>query len=103
MAFPSLMATSMGVQNVGCDVSFTTMATMVPSPVYITYVSGLMINSVKATVKDGKYSAAVPKIAMGQSYVLLTKKDCTGMPAVTDDVVIAGPAIVEVAPPPPMY
>ena len=45
-------------------------------------------------------SAIVPATAMGQSYAFITNSNVT---ALTDAVVLFGPAIVEVTPPSPQF
>jgi hypothetical protein len=85
---------------------------------YVTFVSGLMVVSVKGEV-NGKIlmnffpelivadlispgksiSADVPAVVEGQSYVFVTSKDANGTFDAT--AVLAGPAILEVAPQPP--
>ena len=96
-AFPTLKAEIGDLPQVGQThiTEFSTTA-MVPEHAYLTFVSGLDITSVKATKgKNGYYSAAVPNKTEGQSYVILTHKDVT-KGKITDDVVIAGPAVLEV-------
>ena len=87
-----------GAVSSGATVTFS-VEKKAEGEVYLTFVSGLSVTSVKTTCGGGKhYSAAVPATASGQVYVVLTSKNVT---ALSDDVVLAGPAIIEVNPPAP--
>jgi hypothetical protein len=66
----------------------------VPAGSYVTFVSGLMITSVKPSSIDGaNVQATIPPEARGQTYVFITESDIEGM--FTDSAVIFGPAILE--------
>lgn len=79
--------------------SFTIGAeTDAPQSAFVTFVSGLDTISVPRTAADGKHSAAVPQEAQGQTFVFITNAEAQGN--ITDNIVVAGPAIIEVAPEP---
>jgi hypothetical protein len=61
-------------------------------PWYAAWISVTGPMFVEATLKDCKFTTTVPVGFHGQSYVVITKMNGT----VTDDVVVSGPAIVEV-------
>lgn len=46
-------------------------------------------------------TAAIPKVAEGQTYVFVTSKDVEGK--FDQSAILAGPAILEVKPQPPTY
>ena len=100
MAFPMLAVGSGMPTSPGADVWFTSPAN-VASDAFVTFVSGLSMTSVPAMVMDGHISAVVPDTAMGQTYAIVTNKNVTDM--LTDDLVVAGPAIIEVTPPSPTF
>lgn len=99
-AFPTLASTAPAgsIFLLDHEACFTTKATL-PSSLFVTFVAGLNVTSVAATSKDGSVSAAIPSNTYGQTYVLLTNANVTG--ALTDAQVIAGPAVLEIAPPYP--
>ncbi|KAH9822954.1 Ferritin-like domain [Teratosphaeria destructans] len=70
----------------------------IPEGSFVTFVSGLAVVSVEGTVKGSEISAVIPKEASGQVYVFVTKSKIT---SIVDSEIVAGPAIVEVAPAPP--
>ncbi|KPI40501.1 Protein rds1 [Cyphellophora attinorum] len=73
-----------------------------PATTYATFVSGLNVASVQAASVVGQsVTVAIPAAAMGQTYVFLTSAAAAGK--LDSTTIIAGPAIVEVAPPPPVY
>ena len=92
-AFPSLTATSDGTIEAGSTVSLSTGQGFTASgPVYAAFIT--VTGPVWATVtpNNGGYSVTIPDGIAGQSYVVLTSsKD-----KVSDDTVLAGPAIIEV-------
>ena len=95
MAFPTLTAVQGLPTSEGIPFLFSTKA-KTSGPVFVTFVSGLSTISVPATVQyGGNIMAIVPKEASGQTYAVLTSQNVT---ALTDDVVLAGPAILEVTP-----
>ena len=71
---------------------------------FLTFISGLDIISVQiggGSSGNGSVSAAMPSQPIaGQTYILITNTAVSG--AVTDDQVIAGPAVIEIAPAPPV-
>ncbi|KAF2763999.1 hypothetical protein EJ03DRAFT_332250 [Teratosphaeria nubilosa] len=67
----------------------------IPDGSYVTFVSGLAVVSVSGTVSGSEISAQIPSEASGQTYIFVTKSKIT---SIVDSEVIAGPAIVEVAP-----
>jgi hypothetical protein len=71
-----------------------TAAKEVPAGSYVTFVSGLMVKSVKPSSINGvNVQVAIPSEAQGQTYVFITKSDVEGM--FTDSAVLFGPAILE--------
>jgi hypothetical protein len=71
-----------------------TAANDVPAGSFVTFVSGLMITSVKPSSMDGaNVQVMIPSKAQGQTYVFITKSDIEGM--FTDSAVLFGPAILE--------
>lgn len=96
-AFPSLTASSSGSVMSGAQVQLMTGSgfdtSMDTSDIFAAFVTvtgpvftPLMSNG------GGKFTVTVPSGVAGQSYVVLTKGNTT----VTDDTIIAGPAILEV-------
>jgi len=101
MAFPTLAAIQ--GQPTAPGISFTFMA---PSPApagtfFVTFINGLSIVSMPATTADGIISTTIPTVVSGQTYAVLTSANVTT--ALTDAVVLAGPAILEVTPPSPQF
>jgi hypothetical protein len=82
----------------GQKVEFTA-ASDIAEGSYVTFVSGLAIVSVKGEVNGKSISADVPAAVEGQAYVFVTSKDANG--TFDGTAVLAGPAILEVAPQPP--
>ena len=69
-------------------------ANEVPAGSFVTFVSGLMITSVKPSSIDGaNVQVMIPSQAQGQTYVFITTSDIEGM--FTDSAVLFGPAILE--------
>lgn len=108
-AFPALTATAEsadGKVSAGSSVTLATkpgvnVVTATPgAPVYgafITVTGAVVVSATMKQVEEGQGAAfeiMVPEGVKGQSYVVLTGCNVT---AVTDDVVVAGPAIVEVS------
>ncbi|KAI7264014.1 hypothetical protein KC345_g8972 [Hortaea werneckii] len=86
----------------GATVSFnaaTSDQASLPADPYLTFVSGLSVTSVKAQVDGSTVSAAIPDIAMGQTYVFVSSSDVEG--SLDNSQVVFGPAVLEVAPPKP--
>jgi hypothetical protein len=82
----------------GSTVMFTA-ASEIPAGSYVTFINGLSVVSVKGTISGMSISAAIPSVAMGQTYVLVTSSDQEG--TLSDAAVLFGPAILEVYPPTP--
>ena len=101
MAFPTLTSTTGMPTAPGVEYAFMVKDAPPAGPCFVTFLSGLSITSVPAMVMGTTITAMVPETAMGQSYAVLTKSNVTDM--LTDDMVIAGPAVVEVTPPSPQY
>jgi hypothetical protein len=71
-----------------------TAAMDVPAGSYVTFVSGLVITSVKPSSMDGaNVQVAIPSEAQAQTYVFITNSDIEGM--FNDTAVLFGPAILE--------
>lgn len=83
----------------GSVVKFTTNFN-IPAGTFVTFISGLAVESVAGTVSGMSITAAIPASSMGQTYVVLTNKNEMGK--LNDTDVLAGPAIVEVVPPAPV-
>lgn len=98
MAFPTLMATQGMPGAPDMTFTFSTEAT-VASGAYLTFVNGLAVESVMATMAGGMLSAAIPMDVSGQTYVFVTSSAANG--TLMDSMVVAGPAIIEVTPPAP--
>jgi hypothetical protein len=101
-AFPVL-----GLGTTGTIVSGDTITLLTPgytiapvdgtSPLYAAFITITGPIYVDATPTDGGFSVVVPAGVNGQSYVVLVS--CND--AVTDDTIVAGPAIVEITNPLP--
>lgn len=94
-AFPALtLGTSLKHVTVNSTVILDTKAKGLDEagPWYAAWVSVTGPMFVEATLKDCKFTTTVPIGFHGQSYVVITKSNET----VTDDVVVSGPAIIEV-------
>jgi len=61
---------------------------------YVTFVSGLNVTSVAASVDGSQITAPVPKSASGQTYVFITNVDVSGQ-TLSDEVILFGPTIIE--------
>ena len=103
-AFPALTADTAGPVANGMPAQFS-LAEGDPAGKYVTFVSGITITSV--AIEDAMGSSVtvtIPKGVEGQSYVFITSKDVSGGPgALTDDAIVAGPAIIEATPDAPTY
>ena len=66
----------------------------------MTFVNGLTTVSMAASVQGGMIVTMVPEDVSGQTYAFVTNANVT---AVTDAVVLFGPAILEVTPPSPTF
>lgn len=88
--------------SAGDTVSFTA-AGKIPAGSYLTFLNGIAVASVKATIKGKVASAAIPSTILGgQAYAFITSKDLTGdFSDYTDSAVLFGPAAFEVNPGPP--
>lgn len=92
-AFPSLTASSTGTLNTGSQVVLATGSSFkAPSKVYAAFVTVTGPVFTTVTQSGGGYSVTVPSGVMGQSYVVLTSSNGT----VSDDNIVAGPAVLEV-------
>jgi len=100
-AFPTLAATQGIPAAPGITFTFSTTAAMPAGTCYVTFVSGLDVVSAVATVANGMISAVIPDVVMGLSYAILTNMNVTS--ALTDSMVIAGPAVIEVTPSAPTF
>ena len=99
MAFPALAAVQGIPTAPGIPFEFTTTAS-VPSGSFVTFVNGLTIMSMPATVNGNTVTATVPEAIGGVTYAILTNTNTT---AIMDSQVIAGPAIIEVTPDSPTF
>lgn len=79
--------------STGENVSYTVEGDL-PSECYVTYISGLDVLPVKASMSDGMIMSTIPKEASGQSYAFITS-DMSGN--LTDSSILFGPAILEVS------
>lgn len=95
MAFPTLTATQGIPAAPGITFTFTTDAS-VPEGSFVTFVNGLTIASMPATVAGNMITATIPQMIGGQTYAILTNANVTML---ADSAVIAGPAILEVCSP----
>jgi len=101
-AFPVLSLGTTGTIMSGSTITlltkgYTLVAVDGTSPLYAAFITLTGPIFVKATPVDGGFSVVVPAGINGQSYVVLT--GCKDV--VTDDTVVAGPAIVEITNPIP--
>ncbi|KIX06886.1 uncharacterized protein Z518_04862 [Rhinocladiella mackenziei CBS 650.93] len=65
--------------------------------IFVTFVSGLNVISVAATISSGTISVSIPSGIGGQVFIFITIIDITGG-KLSDSDVLFGPAIMEVAP-----
>ncbi|MCJ1298989.1 hypothetical protein MMC08_001780 [Hypocenomyce scalaris] len=96
-AFPVLTLGTTGTINVGTTIDLLTpgytLAPVSGAQLYGAFLNVTGPTFVPATAVAGGYAVTVPPEAAGQTYVVLT--GCNE--AVSDDTIVAGPAIVEVA------
>lgn len=93
-AFPALTVTSEGAVLTGSKITVQAMISNWSGPVYAAFVSAT--GPVWAQLESGEqhqFTVTIPAGVHGQSYLLLTKDPQT----VTDDTVVAGPAIVMIS------
>ena len=95
-AFPTLTGGSASPAIEGTSLSFTG-PSAISAGSFLTFVSGLTITSVSATISDTSITASVPTGLGGQTYVMVTSKDVSGG-TINDADVLMGPAIIEVTP-----
>ena len=100
MAFPTLTATQGIPAAEGITFTFSVKGTL-PSTFFVVFVSGLDTTSVTPTMQGGMIAAVIPATAMGQTYVFISKSKTNG--TITDDMILYGPAIIEVTPPAPTF
>jgi hypothetical protein len=100
MAFPTLNVTQGSPQAPGNTITFIT-SPLPTDTFFVTFVNGLTIMSVDATVDNGMITSTIPTVVSGQTYALVTKNNVTS--AIDDSMVIAGPAILEVTPNSPTF
>lgn len=92
MAYPSLSLLSGKPTATGAMIDLQP-ASMPSGTCYATFVSGLDILPVAATMSGDMLMAEVPMNISGQSYVFLTSDDSGNL---TDSSILAGPVILEV-------
>ncbi|KKZ68064.1 hypothetical protein EMCG_06276 [[Emmonsia] crescens] len=98
-AFPTLTPTQAGPHaissranfRIGRNVNFGRGGAL-----FLTFVSGLDIISVVVERADLLFAVNIPSVISGQSYVFLTNSEARG--SIADNIIIAGPAIIEVTP-----
>jgi hypothetical protein len=101
-AFPALSSDSGSPLAIGMPADFSFEGDVAGK--YLTFVSGLMITSVKIDDEGKEFSATIPMGIEGQSYVFVTNKDVSGGPGtLTDAAIVAGPAVIEVTPNAPVF
>jgi len=105
MAYPNLLLRQGLPTSTGIPFTFSTGA-VVPEGAYVTFVGGLTISPMSATVQRSSQSAMVtaniPSNSdfTGQVYAFVTKDNSGNL---TDSNIIAGPAILEVTPNAPTF
>ena len=99
-AFPTLTATQGIPAAEGITFTFSVKGTL-PSTFFVVFVSGLDTTSVTPTLQGGMIAAVIPATAMGQTYVFISKSKTNG--SITDDIILYGPAVIEVTPPAPTF
>lgn len=100
-AFEALTATQGEPTSQGISFTFSTKVTLTQK-FYVTFASGLNVTSVDATLSNGQITTTVPTTIAGQSYAFITSSQVTDN-TLTDSVILAGPAVVEVTPPSPQF
>jgi hypothetical protein len=103
MAFPPLVSADNGSeQAMGMVVDFTIKGDCKDK--YVTFVSGLVISSVKIEDEGSEFGVKVPMGISGQTYAFLTNANVNGGPgALMDSMIVNGPAILEITPAAPTY
>jgi hypothetical protein len=93
-AFPALTLTSNGTVLAGQNITVLPKTPLPSGPIYAAFISitGPVFTPISLW-GGGQYEVVVPKGISGQSYLVITKNST----AATDDTVLAGPTIVEVA------
>lgn len=100
-AFPSLAAVQASPAAPGITFDFAVEGS-VPEGIFVVFVNGLDTIAVATTAVSGStITAQIPETAQGQTYVFITNADPAG--AITDSIVLFGPAIIEVTPPSPTF
>lgn len=92
-AFPSLSVTSTGTLDTGSKITLAAGSNAnISSMVYAAFVTvtGPVFTNVMSS--NGGYSVTIPSGVMGQSYLVFTSSNGT----VSDDNIVAGPALVEI-------
>lgn len=101
-AFPDLMSLSGAPLAMKMPADFSIKGDA--SGKFLTFVSGLVVKSVKVNGSGGSFTVTIPEGIEGQSYVFLTSSDVSGGPGMlTDSVILNGPAIIEVTPASPAF
>ena len=77
----------------GSKVTLATKGDLVEGTVYAAFITVTGPIFVDVTVVDGGFQVQIPEGIAGQSYIVLTSCNTSA----TDDYIVAGPAIVEVA------
>lgn len=95
MAYKGLTVSNQGPFSTGQSISFMVDGDL-PSECYVTYVSGLDVLPVNATMSGKMINSSLPKEVSGQSYAFVTS-DMSGN--LTDSNILFGPAILEVKAP----
>jgi hypothetical protein len=103
MEFPSFMSESVAPLAVGMPATFSSEGGD-DGDMFITFVSGLKIESVMVEGDGHSFTVTTPTDIAGQTYAFLTNCDVSGGPGtLTDSAIVAGPAIIEVAQSNPTY
>jgi hypothetical protein len=93
-AFPMLAASSTDkVIKSGSTVTLATKGYKIEGKVYAAFIAVTGPTFVDAKEVDGGFEVVVPKDFAGQTYVVLTSCNT----AATDDTIVAGPGLIEVA------
>lgn len=100
---PDAYTPSCSPPSAGDTVSFTA-AGRIPAGSFLTFVNGLVVTSIPASISGTVATGKVPAtIVGGQTYVFITNKDLEGdFTAFSDAAVLFGPAVLEVNPAPPV-
>lgn len=101
-AFPALTSDSSSPLAMGMPAQFSCEGDAAGK--YLTFVSGLVVASVKVEGSGFTFKVTIPKDIEGQSYVFLTNADVSGGPGkLTDAAILNGPAVIEVTPNSPVF